>query len=106
MYYTATKEKALALMDQFAQAFGRDYPRGVEYLLKNRDSLLTYYSYPREHWISPKTTNPIESIFATVKLRTNAARRIKSPRSALFLIFQLIQRARTRWRKINTPELI
>ena len=106
MYYAATKEKALALMDQFAQVFGRDYPRGVECLLKDKDSLLTYYSYPRQHWLSLKTTNPIESIFAPVKLRTNAAKRIKSPRSALYLIFQLIQRAQARWRKINAPELI
>ena len=106
MYYAATKEKTLALMDQFAQAFGRDYPRGVECLLKDKDSLLTYYSYPQPHWVSIKTTNPIESIFAPVKLRTNAAKRIKSPRSALFLIFQLIQRAQARWRKINAPELI
>ena len=67
---------------------------------------MTYYSYPQPHWVSIKTTNPIESIFAPVKLRTNAAKRIKSPRSALFLIFQLILRAQLRWRKINSPELI
>ncbi|MBD3169532.1 MAG: hypothetical protein GF307_08620 [candidate division Zixibacteria bacterium] len=74
--------------------------------MKDRDVLLTYYSYPREHWQSLKTSNPIESIFAPVKLRTNAARRIKSPRSALYLIFQLIIRAQKRWRRINAPELV
>jgi len=67
---------------------------------------LTYYRYPREPWVSIKTTNPIESIFATVKLRTNAARRIKSPRSALYLLFQLILRAQKRWRGINAPHLV
>ncbi len=75
-------------------------------MFKDQEALLTYYSYPREHWQSLKTTNPIESIFASVKLRTNAARRIKSPRSALYLIFQLIVRAEKRWRRINAPELV
>lgn len=106
IYTAGTKARALELMDQFAEQFGREYPRGVECLLKDRQSLLTYYSYPQEHWVSLKTSNPIESIFAPVKLRTNAARRIKSPRSALFLIFQLIQRAQSRWRRINAPELV
>lgn len=106
MYYASTKQQALKLMEQFGEAYHREYPRAVECLLKDQESLLTYYSYPREHWKSLKTTNPIESIFASVKLRTNAARRIKSPRSALFLIFQLIIRAEKRWRKINAPELV
>jgi transposase-like protein len=106
MYYASTKQQALKLMEQFGEAYRREYPRAVECLLKDQESLLTYYSYPREHWKSLKTTNPIESIFASVKLRTNAARRIKSPRSALFLIFQLIIRAEKRWRKINAPELV
>jgi transposase-like protein len=67
---------------------------------------LTYFGYPKEHWVSLKTTNPIESIFATVRLRTNATRRIKSPRSGLYLIFQLIRRAQTKWRRINAPQLV
>lgn len=106
IYTAATRKRALKLMDQFAAQFGREYPRAVECLLKDRDALLTYYSYPQEHWVSLKTSNPIESIFSPVKLRTNAARRIKSPRSALFLIFQLIHRAQSRWRRINAPGLV
>jgi transposase-like protein len=106
MYDAATKDQAETLMAQFADLYGRDYPRAVECLLKDRDSLLTYFNYPREHWVSLKTTNPIESIFATVKLRTNAARRIKSPRSALYLIFQLIIRAQKNWRRLNAPHLV
>jgi transposase-like protein len=78
MYYAATKENTLDLMDQFAERFGKSYPRAVECLLKDKDSLLTYFNYPRPHWVSLKTTNPIESIFAPVKLRTNAAKRIRS----------------------------
>jgi len=106
MYYASSKQQASAVMDRFAETYGAEYPRAVECLLKDRDVLLTYYSYPREHWQSLKTSNPIESIFAPVKLRTNAARRIKSPRSALYLIFQLIIRAQKRWRRINCPELV
>jgi putative transposase len=93
-------------MERFAENYEVEYPRAVECLLKDRDALLTYYSYPREHWQSLKTSNPIESIFAPVKLRTSAAKRIKSHRSALFLIFQLIIRAQKRWRRINCPELV
>jgi len=106
MYYAAAKEKTLDLMDQFADRYRKNYPRAVECLLKDKDSLLTYFNYPRPHWVSLKTTNPIESIFASVKLRTNAAKRIRSPRSALFLIFKIIQNAQKRWRRINAPELV
>jgi len=106
MYEAKTKAASLALMRQFAETYERTYPRAVECLRKDQPSLLTYFSYPQEHWLSLKTTNPIESIFATVKLRTNAARRIKSPRSALYLLFQLILRAQIRWRCINAPHLV
>src|SRR3989304_8666633 len=106
MYGAPTKEEANALIDSFAERYSRDYPRAVECLLRDRDKLLTFYSYPREHWASIKTTNPIESIFSPVRLRTNAARRIKSPRSALYLIFRSVVRDLRRWRRINAPEMV
>lgn len=106
MYDADTKDEAETLMARFAEAYGRTYPRAVECLLKDKDALLTYFAYPKEHWVSLKTTNPIESIFATVKLRTNAARRIKSPRSALYLVFQLIVRAQKRWQRLNASHLV
>lgn len=106
MYEAETRADAEQLMAQFAETYGREYPRGVECLLKDQEALLTYFAYPKEHWVSLKTTNPIESIFATVKLRTNAAQRIKSPRSALSLIFQLIIKAQRRWRRLNAPPLV
>jgi transposase-like protein len=93
-------------MAQFANTYERTYPRAVECLLKDQEVLLTYFNYPQEHWVSLKTTNPIESIFATVKLRTKATRRIRSPRSALYLIFQLILRTQKRWRRLNAPHLV
>ena len=106
MYDATTREQAEKMMAQFADLYGRAYPRAVECLRKDQNALLTYFNYPQEHWVSLKTTNPIESIFATVKLRTNAARRIKSPQSALYLIFQLILRAQKRWRRLNAPHLV
>ena len=106
MYNATTKEDNLDLIRQFADTYGREYPRAVECLRKDQDALLTFYSYPQEHWVSIKTTNPIESVFATVKLRTNAARRIKSPRSALCLIFQLFLRAQRNWRRLNAPHVV
>jgi transposase-like protein len=106
LYDAETKAEAEMLMQQFAETYGQTYPRAVGCLHKDREALLTYFAYPKEHWISLKTTNPIESVFATVKLRTNAARRIKSPRSALYLIFQLILRAQKKWRRINAPQMV
>jgi len=93
-------------MVQFAARYDREYPRAVKCLLKVQAALLIYFDYPQEHWVSLKTTNPIESIFATVKLRTNAARRIKSPRSGLYLVFQLILRTQKRRRRLNAPHLV
>jgi transposase-like protein len=106
MYGASTRDQALVLIDNFTKRYQAEYPRAVECLLKDRDVLLTYFDYPAAHWQSIKTTNPIESIFSPVRLRTNAARRIKSVRSALYLIFQLITRAQQRWRSINAPEMV
>lgn len=106
IYNATTEKRAISLIGSFAERYGREYPLAVECLQKDQEVLLTFFRYPREHWASIKTTNPIESIFSPVRLRTNAARRIKSPRSALYLIFQLIVRAQKRWRAINAPEMI
>ena len=90
LYDASTKAVSLTLMRQFADTYEQPYPRAVECVLKDQKVLLSYFNYPQEHWLSLKTTNPIKSIFSTVKLRTNSTRRIRSPRSALYLIFQLI----------------
>ncbi|MGB5138209.1 MAG: transposase, partial [Candidatus Zixiibacteriota bacterium] len=106
MHHAATKADYLSLMKEFADRYVHEYPRGVECLLKDQDALLAFYNYPQPHWLSIKTSNPIESVFAIVKLRTNAARRITSPRSALYLLFQLFQRASRNWRRLNAPDLM
>jgi putative transposase len=70
-----TRAEAAARMQRFARAFERDYPRAVAALVDHQAELLTYYDFPREHWKSVRTTNPIESTFDPVRLRTRATRR-------------------------------
>jgi putative transposase len=64
---------------------------------------VTYYDFPEEHWVHLRTSNPIESIFSGVRLRTNASKRLRIPESALYLVFKLVLRLSLNWRGINTP---
>ncbi|HLW58556.1 MAG TPA: transposase, partial [bacterium] len=68
--------------------------------------LLAYYDFPRDHWKSLRTSNPIESIFAQVRLRTRATRRMQTARAGLYLVFQLVQRAGHRWRRLDASHLV
>lgn len=98
-----TKELALKQMKLFEKTFGAKYPKAVECLLKDRDTLLTFYDFPAEHWASLKTTNPIESMFATVKHRTYKTKGCGSRETYLSMVFKLTQIAQGRWRRINAP---
>ena len=69
-------------------------------------ALLAYYGYPAEHWIHLRTTNPIESTFSTVRLRTKVARGAGSRAAALAMTFKLIDSAQQRWRVVNAPHLV
>ncbi len=100
------KEKSEELIKLFKEKYRIKYPRAVESLEEAEDRLLSYFSFPKGHWKSIKTTNPIESIFATVKLRTNAARRIKTRQSAVYLIFKVLTESQRRWRRINNWNLM
>jgi len=64
---------------------------------------VTYYDFPEEHWVHLRTSNPIESIFSGVRLRTNASKRLRIPESALYLVFKLVLRLSLNWRGINAP---
>ncbi|MER6611777.1 transposase, partial [Streptomyces sp. NPDC000927] len=68
--------------------------------------LLAFYDFPAEHWIHLRTTNPIESTFSTVKLRTKVTRGAGSPAAALAMVFKLVESAQTRWRAITAPHLV
>ena len=77
------------------------YAKAAECLAKDRDSLLTFYDFPAEHWIHIRTTNPIESTFATVRLRTAKTRGCVSRAGILAMVFKLTKSAEQRWRKLK-----
>ena len=91
--------------DTFIEAYNAKYPKAVEYLTKDREELLTFYDFPAEHWRHLRTTNPIESIFATIRLRTAKTRCCLSRNTALTMVFKLPLCAQSRWRRLNGSEL-
>lgn len=106
MYYAKTRQEAERLMREFVTAYRARYPRAVDCLLETRDQLTAYFLFPRQHWQTIKTTNPIESIFSTVKLRTKAARRLRTRISTVCLVYRLLQTSERNLRRINSPNLI
>jgi transposase-like protein len=81
------------------------YDRAASCLTDDLDRCLRFYQFPEAHWIHLRTTNPIESIFATVRLRTNAAKRFKKTKSGVYLMHQVITRLSKGWRKLRSAEL-
>ncbi len=101
------EEKDLA--EKLASRLLRDwkeagYERAADCLRNALEKLLTFYEFPAEHAKHLRTTNPIESVFATVRLRTKAAKRFRTARSGLHLVFKLLERAKKGWRIIGHPE--
>ena len=94
----AEGEKAFEL---FLGSYEAKYPKATECLAKDRDELLAFYDFPAEHWVHIRTTNPIESTLATVRLRTNKTRGCLSRRTALIMVYKLCQSAQQRWRRLN-----
>ncbi len=106
IYTAPTRDEAMGRIKRFAQRFEHDYPRAVASLVDHQAQLLTYYDFPREHWKSLRTSNPIESVFDPVRLRTRATRRMRKAQTGLYLVFQLVRRAECRWRRIDAPHLV
>lgn len=100
------REKASKAFDLFVQTFGAKYPKALECLVKDREVLLTFYDFPAEHWVHLRTTNPIESTFATVRLRTVRTKGSGSRTACLTMVFKLAQCAEKHWRRLNGQELI
>jgi transposase-like protein len=96
-----TKADAQTAFERFIKTYDAKYPKAVECLSKDRDALLAFYDFPAEHWVHIRTTNPIESTFATVRLRTDKTRGCVSQDSILSLVFKLVQSAQKRWLKIR-----
>ena len=99
----ADAEKAFAV---FVTTFEARYPKAVECLTKDRDVLLAFYDFPAEHWIHLRTTNPIESTFATVRLRHRRTKGSGSRTACLTMVFKLARAAEKRWRRLNGSALL
>jgi len=101
IWMAATRKEAEKAFDQFLTAYRPKYPKAAECLEKDREELLAFYDFPAEHWIHLRTTNPIESSFATVRLRTAKTRGCVSRDSILAMVFMLVKSAERHWRKLN-----
>ncbi|CCG40683.1 transposase [Magnetospirillum molischianum DSM 120] len=103
----AAAEKAI---DVFAAKYGAKYPKAVECLEKDRMPLLAFYDFPAEHWVHLRTTNPIESVFATVRHRTVRTKGALSATTAKLMVFKLVMAAAKTWRRLKgenqLPKLI
>ena len=100
-----TKEEAEKAFDSFIALYEDKYPKATECLSKDRDELLTFFDFPAAHWRSIRTTNPIESVFATVKHRTIKTKGCLSLKNAEVMCFKLIESAQKRWIRLNKGEL-
>lgn len=101
IWMAATREEACRAFDEFLGTYRDKYPKATECLEKDRNELLAFYDFPAAHWQHIRTTNPIESTFATVRLRTRKTRGCVSRQTILALVFQLGQSAQKRWRRLR-----
>jgi transposase-like protein len=110
IWMAETRQQANEAFDRFIESFEAKYPKAVECLGKDREVLLTFYDFPAEHWVHLRTTNPIESTFATVRLRTVRTKGCGSRTACLTMVFKLAQCAEKQWRRLNgaarLPEVI
>ena len=106
MYLAETKADAMKAYKDFLSRYSAKYPKACECLSKDEDVLFTFYDFPAEHWIHIRTTNPIESTFATVRHRTRQTKGCGSRLATLTMVFKLARQAEKHWRRINAPKLI
>jgi len=106
IFMAATRADALVAFEKFVSTYGAKYPKAAEKLTQDRDSLLAFYDFPAEHWQHVRTTNPIESTFATVRHRTTRARNCLSRSTFLGLAFKLMEEAEKSWRRIRGADQI
>ena len=104
IWHTDGKREAERLMNDFIQAYEAKYPKAAKCLEKDRDALLTFYDFPAEHWRHIRTSNPIESTFATVRLRTAKVRGCFSVNTVMTMAFKLCQCAEKKWIRLHHPE--
>ena len=100
IWMSETRDDAQKAFDGFIKTYGAKYPKAVNCLKKDKEELLTFYDYPAEHWKSLRTTNPIESTFATVRHRTKKVKGCFSRKTILTMVFKLCESAEKRWQRI------
>jgi transposase-like protein len=100
------KEHAEKALESFVKDYEAKWPKATEKVVKDSEELLAFFDFPAEHWIHLRTTNPIESTFATVRLRTKVTKGPGSRAAGLAMAYKLIESAQTRWRMVNAPHLV
>jgi len=106
IWMAETRKDAEAALDVFIETYSRKYEKAAECVAKDRDALLAFYDFPAEHWKHLRTTNPIESAFATVRHRTTRSKGCLSNKTALAMIFKLAQAAEKSWRRLKGYTLL
>lgn len=106
IYLAPGKKLALRAFDEFVDLFEAKYPKATGCLLKDKEKTLAFYDFPAEHWRHIRSTNAIESTFATVRLRTAKTRGCLSRSTALAMVFKLAQSAEKRWQRIHQYKLL
>ena len=106
IYNAEDKDHALQAAKAFEDLYGAKWPKATAKITGHLDVLLAFYDYPAEHWIHLRTTNPIESTFATVRLRQRVTKGPGSRAAGVAMAFKLIESAQARWRAVNAPHLV
>src|SRR3954451_3294956 len=103
IWMAETKKDAVTALEAFVETYQVKYQRATNCLIKDRDTLLAFYDFPAEHWKHLRTTNPIESTFATVRHRTIRSKGCLSNKTALAMVFKLVEGAQKSWRRVDGP---
>ena len=106
IWMSGKREEAIKAFDHFLAKHEAKYPRAIECLKRDRDQLLAFYDFPAQHWVHLRTTNPIESTFATVRLRHRRTKGSGSRATCLAMVFKLAEAAAKKWRRLTGAELI
>ena len=106
LYLAPGRAEADKAFDLFLRTYEAKYPKATECLAKDRPALLTFYDFPAEHWLHLRTTNPIESVFSTVRLRTEKTKGSGTSAACLTMVFKLMESAGKRWRALNGSALV
>jgi len=106
IWMAATRVEAEKAFDLFLRTYEAKYPKATECLSKDREELLVFYDFPAEHWIHLRTTNPIESVFATVRLRTEKTKGTGTRLACLTMVFKLMESASKHWHALNGSTLL